>query len=40
MMAYITWASPVIAIFENVEAIADSDSSMHVSNLDIVCVLA
>ena len=36
MLAYITWARPAIVIFENVEAINDTDASFDVTNLDIV----
>ena len=36
MLAYITWARPAIVIFENVEAINDTDDSDDLSNLDVV----
>ena len=36
MLAYVTWARPAIILFENVEDIADPDSSTGCSNLDVV----
>ena len=36
MRSYITWARPAIVLFENVEAIGDSDAATDVSNLDVV----
>ena len=36
MLAYITWARPAIIVFENVDDIADPDSSTGISNLDVV----
>ena len=36
MLAYITWARPAIVLFENVEAINDTEASFDQTNLDVV----